>query len=275
MPEISNYFKIYPGKIGDYATFYQLQLDACGFNQRASGLTPCAKKEGPLISASTGSGIRPSTNNPKEVFPASLSCRLRESRPWLTNFWRGLSSGDTGCEVPVSCPEACWLSRGQLLGGLAHLPSRTLLLGVKKWPLTLRAIWKGEIDHVTHLEVLFWLLPNEWGDSFITRSYGCHHWCSWETLSSFDWVFIVEKPGGGRYLVNLPVGEEEALPLTLQKDQVSLIPLQKEICRRLATVPNSFETLKWKFKLLDLFCDDRGSSSEADLAKHRDTSWKT
>lgn len=131
MPEISNYFKIHPGKIGDYATFYQLQLDACGFNQRASGLTPFAKKEGPLISASTGSGIRPSTNNPKEVFPASLSCRLGESRPWITSFWRGLSSGDTGCEVPLSCPEACWLSRGQLLGGLAHLPSRTLLLGVK------------------------------------------------------------------------------------------------------------------------------------------------
>ena len=68
--------------------------------------------------------------------------------------------------------------------------------------------------------------------------YICHHWCSRETLSSFDWAFNLEEQDGDGCLVNFPVLEEEALPLSLQKNKASLISLQKEIH---ATPPNSFE----------------------------------
>ena len=95
-----------------------------------------------------------------------------------------------------------------------------------------------------------------------THTHTRRHWCSWETLSSHNWAFILEEQDGGKYLVNLPALEEEALQLSLHED--SLINFSAERNRtQLATVPNTFET--WKFELLDLFCDDRGTSIDADL----------
>ena len=44
-----------------------------------------------------------------------------------------------------------------------------------------------------------------------THTHTRRHWCSWETLSSHDWAFILEEHDGGKYLVNLPALEEEAL----------------------------------------------------------------
>ena len=62
-----------------------------------------------------------------------------------------------------------------------------------------------------------------------TYTHTRRHWCSWETLSSHNWAFILEEQDGGKYLVNLPALEEEALQLSLHEDKVSLTSLQKEI----------------------------------------------
>lgn len=95
---ISNYFKIYPGGIGNSATFHQLKLDVilgvfpetrpqllsirCVLFEPKSSWFDSFYEEGRTsVSASTYPGTGPSTSNPMEVFPTVLSFVLGEPRP--------------------------------------------------------------------------------------------------------------------------------------------------------------------------------------------------
>lgn len=75
--------------------------------------------------------------------------------------------------------------------------------------------------------------------SMHTHAHTCHHWCSWEALSYHDWAFILEEQDGGKFLVNVPALEEEALQLSLQEDKVSLTSLQKEMAHSWQQYPTA------------------------------------
>ena len=154
----------------------------------------------------------------------------------------------------LSNSEACWLSRRWLWGGLAkrggHSESQ---LGGKSLSCdTLRGfdfIFAGWMREIFHLEVLHlpfhgvthsgtWLSTRAC-TRMHTHAHTCHHWCSWEALSYHDWAFILEEQDGGKFLVNLPALEEEALQLSLQEDKVSLTSLQKEMAHSWQQYPTA------------------------------------
>lgn len=129
-------------------------------------------------------------------------------------------------------------------------------------------------------------------DQLIMRSYTCRSMESQSTWlrararmhvpsltllrnPEFSWLGFHPGRAGWQQIPSEPACSGGRGPAAQSPRGQSLINFSAERNRtQLATVPNTFETSNWKFKLLDLFCDDRGTSIDADLAKHKDTSWK-
>lgn len=113
--------------------------------------------------------------------------------------------------------------------------------------------------------------------SMHTHAHTCTHMPSLMLLRSPELSWLGFHPGraGWRQISCEPSCSGGRGPAAQSPRRQSLINFSAERNgTQLATVPNSFETSNWKFELLNLFCDDRGTSIDADFAKHKDTSWK-